>query len=709
MPGMIGRGLGGVVSGGARVIYNGPPITPPPIGRIARGFGLAGGIAAAVWGAGQLGGNSLRDGSLAKMGYTYDPVTGLSKKAGNPNTGRRLSGATPPPANSTQAGVLYRVTGYINGILYYGGATYPADAPFEVTVVGPVGGLTYSWVVEGGGANVIGSLQAGDGARVIPSSIATLTQFKDMWQVSAEITDITRVDGQADPPAPPSEVFEPSGYDGLDGQSARSISGRKAPPPAFGAGVGIGIGRGNRQGDRRPGYAPPPNLDGTGFGADLGSRLSVGGRTGISNGSGSSNQAGPETRKVGFPPPDTKPTAPPPKPKTPDYRPELPPPKPERQEERRVPPPITPPPPLTPDLKNINDQLLGIGTTLGVIQANQAKIQADVDPVKMKQNTCEVLQSDPCTQKLKDDIRNPINQNIDANKVMSSAILGNQATQNAAIAGIATEQAVHKGMLASIITKLGDVFSKVGDVFNLVGKAFNNSVFDRAMQYIILITVMHNATMLTRSIGDTLGSALDQGLQVFGVQARMQDKDGVVTGVNAVIGKSFENLIKGIIGTENYTTLNETWAKANRVYQASINLVSNVQSVLDSTTAVAELSCNRVGILMNALRNSGMVREEAYGLQSQNVTKFNAFMNKLEALEQGTSNLAAITGNIVSTQQSVNEFKSNRQALEDALKNKDKGNGAPENTPEKEALEKKREETLFTIKDFSIVRPPEET
>ena len=353
--------------------------------------------------------------------------------------------------------------------------------------------------------------------------------------------------------------------------------------------------------------------------------------------------------------------------------------------------------------------MVGIGSILGVIQANQAKIQADVDPVKQKQNTCEVLQSDPCTQKLKDDIRNPINQNIDSNKVMSAGILGNQATQNAAIGAIAAEQAVHKGMLTSIISKLGDVFSKVGDVFNLVGKAFNNSVFDRAMQYITLITVIHNATMLTQSIGSTLGTALDQGLQAFNLQARMEDKDGVVTGVNAVVGKTFENLIKGIIGTENYTKLNETWAKANRVYQASINLVSNVQSILDSTTAVAELSCNRVGILMNALRNSGMVREEAYGLQSQNVTKFNAFMNKLEALEQGTSNLAAITGNIVSVQQSVNELKSNRQELEDALKNKDKGNGAPENTPEKEALKEKREETLFTINDFSIVRPPEQT
>lgn len=368
--------------------------------------------------------------------------------------------------------------------------------------------------------------------------------------------------------------------------------------------------------------------------------------------------------------------------------------KPKKEEERK---PFLPPIPselgkINADIVSLNSQIAGIGAILGTISANTAP---EAQRLNSKNGTCDAMQSPSCTQGMEGRIKDPINAKLDAAQVARDV---NASAQSAALTSIVAEQQAQKGILATIA-------AKATDIFNLVGGLWNNGIVDKAMQYITMITVIHNAAMLTRGIADTLGSALDLGLQAFGLQ--IKDKDGNQLGVNQVIGKSFENLIKGIIGADNYTALTQTWVQANRIYQTGINLISNVQNILDSTTAVAELTSNRVGTLMNALRNAGMVRENAYGAQSQNVTRFNAFQNKLEALEQGVSNTASIAGNIVSVQQSVNEIKSNRQEFENALKNKPQGSGLPENEPEKQATKQKKDQSIYTISDFSIVKPPE--
>lgn len=349
-----------------------------------------------------------------------------------------------------------------------------------------------------------------------------------------------------------------------------------------------------------------------------------------------------------------------------------------REEEKKKTPP--PPPPPNPNINEIIQRLGEIGAISALINTNT---KPDAQRLNSKNGACDALQSPSCTQNLKDDIRNPINQNIDATRAQTTAILANQGIQNAAISNLSG--------------KVDGVSEKATNIFDRIGNLWNNTLIDKAVNYLTLITVIHNAAMLSRGIADTLGSAIDSGLQALGLS--IKDKDGNQLGVSQVIGKSTENIIKSVIGTDNYTALSQTWAQANRIYQASINLISNVQNILDSTTAIAELTSNRVATLMNGLRNVGIVREDAYTSQTPNTTRFNAFMNKLENLEQSTSNVAAITGNIVSVQQSVAELKSNRTEFENAIKDK--------NADEQADKTKKREESIFKINDFSITRAEE--
>jgi hypothetical protein len=351
--------------------------------------------------------------------------------------------------------------------------------------------------------------------------------------------------------------------------------------------------------------------------------------------------------------------------------------------------PTTPTAPASNDALNILGAIAAVAATVTGLKIGSdflvnksLEIKNQTSPENLRdaaqKGSCDTLNSPSCTANLKNDIKQPILDKVNENA----------------------------GALAALNNLLtGSILPAVNRIWDFLNRVWQNQAVDKVMQFITMITVIHNAAMLTRGIADTLGSAIDQGLQVFGLQ--LKDKDGNQIGVSTIIGQSVQNLIKGIIGADNYAALNETWIQANRVYQTGINLLSNIQSIVDSSTAVAELTSNRLGTWMNAARNAGLVRENAYGAQSENVTRFNAFQNKLEALEQGVSNTAAITGNILSVQQSVNELKTNRQELDNALKNKPQGTGLTENDAEKAARETKKEQSIYTIGDFSVVKPPE--
>lgn len=314
-----------------------------------------------------------------------------------------------------------------------------------------------------------------------------------------------------------------------------------------------------------------------------------------------------------------------------------------------------------------------------------ANTTAQAQQTNAKQGVCDAMQPQQCgfegVKAATAEATTPIKEGVTANASLLAQIL-------AAIANLAST--------------IANLFSNLGKVTDAI---LNNQFVTHAMNYITMISAVHNAAMLSRGLLDTLGSALDSGLQIFGLQ--LKDKDNNQIGISQAIGTSFQNMIKGIIGNDNWTALNATWVNANRTYQAGINLLSNVQSIIDSTAAVAELTNNRLGTFMNAVRNAGGVRENAYGAQSENVTRFNAYLERMQNLEQGVSNLASITGNIVSVQQSVTELKTNRTEFENALKDKPQGTGLPENTPEKEAAATKKAASIYTISDFSIVKAPE--
>ena len=594
---------------------------------------------------GLLGGDKARDDSLAKMGLEYDQSTGLTRKIKTPNTG--MKAGAPPFTGGQMQGITYKVTyGYVR----YDGVTITTEFINAIGAIGYSNGIiTYASVNGNTYTPNAGSFN------IYSRGVKSGTQ---PWLIS-----IQRLDGQNDTGGnPPSlQPDSVSGYVGTGGESLQDRFNKKSDSPILLPSLSSSVGWG----------------DGKGLNAGLAGALLGGQLTkdrdpkGFNLGEGFAINLAPTISPLKNPSDDRI--------KNPNQDPVK---TPKKDDPKRS--PFIPPAPN--DLGNINNQLFQIGSILGVISANTS---SESQRANSKNGACDALNSPSCREGLKNDIKNPLEAKLDAAQIARD---GNAAAQSAALAGISVEQQAQKGVLAAIA-------SKATNIFDLLGKLFNNTLIDKAMQYITMITVIHNAAMLSRGIADTLGSAIDNAM--VSLNFAFKDKDGHLVGINQAIGNTTQSLIRKAIGNDVYEGISNTFTQANRVYQAGINLLSNVQSILDSTTAVAELTSNRVATLMNSLRNAGVVREDAYGSQTPNTTRFNAFMQKLENLEQGTSNLASITGNIVSVQQSVNELKTNRTEFENAIKDKNK--------TEEDTKTEKREESVYTIGNFTIVRPPEQT
>jgi hypothetical protein len=97
--------------------------------------------------------------------------------------------------------------------------------------------------------------------------------------------------------------------------------------------------------------------------------------------------------------------------------------------------------------------------------------------------------------------------------------------------------------------------------------------------------------MLSNDIGQTFIGIINNVLQLIGLRR----EDGSTFDIGSVISGSVENLIKGAIGTENYQELTTAWAKANRIYQASTNILNSFQNLTSTVLSGLELVAGQTG------------------------------------------------------------------------------------------------------------------
>jgi uncharacterized FlaG/YvyC family protein len=214
--------------------------------------------------------------------------------------------------------------------------------------------------------------------------------------------------------------------------------------------------------------------------------------------------------------------------------------------------------------------------------------------------------------------------------------------------------------IESLMSTVGNTVSQIQEKLVKVAKWLH---LDRALNLLTFATTVHNATMLARGLGDTLLSVISNVLAAVGIK----DEEGSPLEIGQIVGNTVENLIKGMIGAENYTSLSAAWKRANRIYQASANILNNIQSLRYSITSALETIGGWNAKIGNALKRFGVVGDSAYPWMNPNPNFDNKFMRGLETVQNTVESVDQVASEVLSAQESVNEIVRQKGELETLL------------------------------------------
>lgn len=201
---------------------------------------------------------------------------------------------------------------------------------------------------------------------------------------------------------------------------------------------------------------------------------------------------------------------------------------------------------------------------------------------------------------------------------------------------------------------------------NFADTAWKATRADKVLQVVNTTLLVHNAMMLSNNLFSTMGEATNMALQAIGVK----DHEGQEINVNSIVQSKIRAMLTSVLGAENYKALTARIAKANRIYQSGINILDATRNMFDATHSIAEVTVRHTGEIGNALRNAGVVYENAYeemvekvNPQSKRLMGLEKFTNGIEVAEEAFDSVSQVSGSVLEIQQNVTEIKTEKTAL----------------------------------------------
>ncbi|MCC5597971.1 hypothetical protein [Nostoc favosum] len=278
-------------------------------------------------------------------------------------------------------------------------------------------------------------------------------------------------------------------------------------------------------------------------------------------------------------------------------------------------------------------------------------------------------------------------------------VTGNANSNAANILGAvnAVGQGADLALLGVINNKLGDQLP--GGIGGKLTRFAQWAHLDRALNLMNLAANIHNGAMLSNNLGQTLLSVIGNLLSIVG----LKDAEGQAFDIGSVISKGIEGLIKGAIGEENYKVLDANWKRANRIYQATANLLNSIQSLSASILNALEVVGQWNAKVGNALKRFGVVGEKAYSWMNPNVNFQNKYFTALENATNVISQVDQVASEVLSIKETIGQIVEQKKEIDDSLKETDSSKQKTE-LPEAAKLAQKETES----KTASAALPLEE-
>lgn len=319
-------------------------------------------------------------------------------------------------------------------------------------------------------------------------------------------------------------------------------------------------------------------------------------------------------------------------------------------------PPTTPKPEeAIPGLENIKDpDLLILGTGLVTITQILKGINTNTSSPAIESAAaaanCRTAQPGGCTSKAMDDAVKKGNDDL-----IRKLNVGGQVADLA--------------LLGVINDKLGPQVP--GGISGFLSRFAKSIHLDKIINALTLIAALHNAAMLSRSLGSTLGDLTGQALSVIG----LKDEEGDAIDINKILSKKVDDLFISILGEAAWKGIKTTWNKANAIISSASQIVWTVRSLFDSGREILEWTAENTGRIGNALRRFRIVGENAYRWMPERVTTTNIWTQKvdraregIDSLDDAASSLSSVLGEVQNIQQEAQELKEQKERFDKNLK-----------------------------------------
>lgn len=270
-------------------------------------------------------------------------------------------------------------------------------------------------------------------------------------------------------------------------------------------------------------------------------------------------------------------------------------------------------------------------------------------------------------------------------------------------------QALDLTLLGVINDKLGPQVP--GGISSFLGRFAKSIHLDKIINALTLITALHNAAMLSRNLGSTLGDLTGQALSVIG----LKDEEGDAIDVNKIFSKKVDELFVSILGESVWKGTKETWNKANAIISSTTQVMWTVRSLFDSGREILEWTAENTGKIGNALRRFRVVGENAYRWMPERVTATNVWAEKVnraregvDSLDDAASSLSSVLGEVQNIQQEYKELKEQKERFDKNLREftpKER----EDNEPVKAAIEAGRAASKAPVDAADVFRGEGET
>ena len=201
-------------------------------------------------------------------------------------------------------------------------------------------------------------------------------------------------------------------------------------------------------------------------------------------------------------------------------------------------------------------------------------------------------------------------------------------------------------------------------------KAWKTTRLSKILEYLTLAVTLHNAAMLSRNLGASLGDAISAIAN--NTISLIKNEENQSIDINETLGNTIEGFLKNLLGVDNYDNLTETFSKYNRIVNAASNTIYSILSIQAGLAQGLETIGNYTGRIGNALKKSGAVLENSYSWMSEKVSvktgrlgQIQAILDTGEGVENFASEIQNATSEFREAQENVNQIGQNMQQIKD--------------------------------------------